>query len=176
MFGLFKRKQADLAPDEPVRIEATIEIDRSAAEVYALLDFGDPGNQMVVRGNTVKPIGSQPGAYRLWYELAPDLNFLFTETDAVPGERYAYSAMIVPPVGLRTGSHEDYTLEPLGDGRCSVTFLNTIYHRPGLTTDQLAEEIGRSSVAAASGLAKLKILAEQGVAAVEAFEREQGHR
>lgn len=176
MFGMFKRKRADLAPDEPIRIEATIEIDRSAQDVYALLDFADPRNQTVARGNVVKPIGDDPAAFRLWYDLAPDLNFLFTVTEAIPARRYAYSGVIVPPVGRRTGSHEDYTLEPLVESRCAVTFVNTIRHQPGLTHDELAEEVRLSSLAAANGLTKLKLLAEHGVKAVVEFERGQGHR
>lgn len=175
MFGLKKRRQ-ELAPDEPIRMEARIEISRPAEEVYALLDFADPRNQMVARGNIVKPLGSDPNSFRMWYDLAPNLNFLFTVTEAVPARRYAYSAVIVPPVGRRAGSYEDYAIERLDADRCELTFINTVHHQPGLTLDELAEEIGMSSVAAANGLAKLKLLAEEGVEAVEAFEWELGQR
>lgn len=175
MFGL-KRRKPELAPDEPIRMEAKIEISRSAEDIYALLDFADPRNQMVARGNIVKPLGSDPNSFRMWYDLAPDLNFLFTVTDAEPARRYAYSAVIVPSLGRRAGSHEDYAIERLAEDRCEVTFVNTVHHQSGLTLDELAEEIGMSSVAAANGLAKLKLLAEEGVEAVEAFEWELGQR
>lgn len=176
MFGMFKRKQPALAPDEPIEMKVSIEVDRSATDVYALLDFADERNQMRARGNIVKPIGSDPNSFRLWYDRAPNLNFLFTVTEAIPGRVYSFNAVIVPPVGRRVGTHESYTLAPLGQESCTVTFVNTIHHVPGLTADELAEEIGRSSVAAANGLTKLKLLAEGGVSAVEAFEREMGHR
>ena len=176
MFGLFKRGKAQLVPDEPIELKVSIEIGRPAAEVYPLLDFADERHQLRARGNLIREIESSPQTYRLWYNLAPDLNFLFTVTEAVPGEAYAYSAVIVPPVGLRTGSHEAWTLESLGDDACTVTFVNTIHHVPGLTQTQLGEEIGKSSNAAATALTKLRIHAEIGVEAVEEFEREMGQR
>lgn len=176
MFGLFKRGKAQLVPDEPIEMKVGIEIARPAAEVYALLDLGDERHQMRARGNVVRRESEQPEVYRLWYDRAPNLNFLFTVTDAVPGERYAFTADIVPPVGRRLGTHECYELEAIDGGRCRVTFINTIRHIPGLTQDELADEIAKSSVAAANGLTKLKLQAELGVAAVEKFEREMGQR
>jgi hypothetical protein len=176
MFGLFKRDKAQLLPDEPIELKVGIEIARPAAEVYALLDFGDERNQMRARGNIVRRESDRPEVYRLWYNRAPDLNFLFTVTDAVPGARYAFLADIVPPVGRRLGTHECYELEALDDGSCRVTFVNTIRHIPGLTQDELSDEIGKSTLAAANGLTKLKLQAELGVAAVESFEREMRQR
>ncbi len=176
MFGLFKRDKAQLLPDEPIELKVGIEIARPAAEVYALLDFGDERNQMRARGNIVRRESDRPEVYRLWYDRAPDLNFLFTVTDAVPGARYAFLADIVPPVGRRLGTHECYELEALDDRSCRVTFVNTIRHIPGLTQDELSDEIGKSTLAAANGLTKLKLQAELGVAAVENFEREMRQR
>lgn len=176
MFGLFKRGRAQPVPDEPIELKAFIEIGRPVTEVYPLLDFADERHQLRARGNLIREIESDPQTYRLWYNLAPDFNFLFTVTKAVPGEAYAYSADIVPQIGLRTGSHEAWTLEPLGDEACKVTFVNTVHHVPGLDQEQLGEEIARSSHAAATALTKLKIHAEIGVEAVEEFEREMGQR
>jgi hypothetical protein len=176
MFGLFRRKEAQLAPDEPIELKVSIEIARPADEVYALLDFADERHQLRARGNEIRQIADDPLEYRLWYDLAPDLNFLFTVTEAVPARSYAYSAVIVPPVGLRLGSHEAYTLEPLDGGACSLTFVNTILHVPGLTVEQLGDEVAKSTMAAANSLTKLKIQAELGLEAVEAYERELGQR
>lgn len=176
MFGLFNRGKPEPAPEEPIEITASIQIARPAAEVYALLDFADERHQLRARGNEVRQVESDPPLYRLWYDLAPDLNFLFAVTEAEPERRYAYSAIIVPPIGLRTGSHEDYTIEPLGEEACRLTFVNTVHHVPGISSDELAAEVEMSSVAAANSLAKLKMQAEEGVAAVAAFERELGQR
>jgi len=176
MFGLFKRGEPQLVPDKPIEMKVAVEIDRPADEVYALLDFGDERHQLRARGNLIRQIESDPLSYRLWYDLCPDLNFLLTVTEAAPGRAYAYSATIVPPVGRRTGAHEAYAIEPLDDGGCRLTFVNTIHHVPGLTPDEIADEIAISSQATASSLVKLKMQAELGIEAVENFERELGHR
>ena len=176
MFGMFKRKDPVAVPDEPIELKVAIEIERSAEEVYALLDFSDERHQLRARGNEIREIGTDPLEYRLWYDLAPDLNFLFTVTAADPGRAYAYSATSVPPVGLRLGSHEAYALEPLSGASCKLTFVNTVFHAPGLTQGQLADEVAKSTMAAANSLTKLKIQAEMGVEAVEEFEREMGQR
>jgi hypothetical protein len=176
MFGLFKRNRAVLVPDQPIELKASIEIDRPADEVYALLDFGDERHQLRARGNEIRVIARDPPEYRLWYDLAPDLNFLFRVTEVVPGRTYAYTATIVPPVGRRLGSHEAYTIEPLTDATCKLALVNTVTHVPGLTEAELADELGKSSLAAANSLVKLKIQAEQGVTAVEEYEREIAQR
>ena len=176
MFGLFRRKGSATVPDEPIQMSVAVEIAKAADDVYALLDFGDERHQLRARGNEIREISSDPLTYRLWYDLAPDLNFLFTVTEAVPGRSYAYDASIVPQVGLRTGSHEAYTIEPISTGSCRLTIVNTIHHAPGMNRRQLEAEIANSSQAVASSLTKLKIQAEQGVEAVEEFERQLGHR
>lgn len=176
MFGLFKRAGAKPMPDEPIELTAAIEIECTPAAVYALLDWADERNQMRARGNLVRQESEQPEVYRLWYARAPDLNFLFTVSDAVPDREYAYTATIVPPVGRRLASEERYTIEPLGDARCRVTFVNTIVHVPGLTQADLAQEVAMSSKAAAAGLTKLKLQAEQGAAVVAELERELEQR
>jgi len=176
MFGLFRRDRVDRVPDEPIELKVAIEIDRPADEVYALLDFADERHQLRARGNLVRQVETDPPVYRMWYDLCHDLNFLFAVTEAAPGRAYAYSATIVPPVGRRTGAHEAYAIEPLEDGGCRLTFVNTIHHLPGLTPDELAQEVAVSSEAAARSLVKLKMQAELGVAAVEDFEREIGQR
>jgi hypothetical protein len=172
MFGLFKRGKPELLPDEPIELKVAIEIENSADAVYALLDWGDERNQMRARGNIVRRESEQPEVYRLWYDRAPELNFLMTVTDAVPGRHYAFLADIVPLVGLRIGSHENYMIQPLGDDRCRVTFVNTVHHQPGLNQAQLAQEISMSTMAAATGMTKLKLQAERGAEAVAEFERE----
>ena len=172
MFGLYKSKPVFLAPEEPIELKTTIDIDRSVDEVYALLDFGDERNQMRSRGNKIDCIADDPAEYRLWYDPLPDHNFLFKVTDAVPSRSYAFTGTIVPPIGRRLRSHEAYTLDKLSDGSCRLTIVNSITHVPGLSEDELADEVGKSSLATARSLTKLKIQAEEGVEAVRQFERE----
>ena len=124
------------------------------------------------RGNEIRRIAEDPKEFRLGYDRMPDHNFLFSVTDAVPDRLYAFSGKIVPPIGRRLESHEAYSIEQLTAASCKVSFVNKITHVSGLTEPELAEEIGRSSLAAANSLTKLKIQAEQGVEAVEQFERE----
>lgn len=176
MFGLFKRKGDATVPDEPIQMSVSIEIEKAADDVYALLDFGDERHQLRARGSEIREISGDPRTYRLWYDLTPDMNYLFTVTEAVPGRSYAYSASIVPQIGLRTGSHEAYAIEPISIGSCRLTIVNTINHAPGMNRRQLDAEIAKSSQAVANSLTKLKIQAEQGVEAVEEFERQLGHR
>ena len=49
MFGLFKRKTNLLDPSEPIELKTSIEIERPAGEIYALLDFDDERNQLRAR-------------------------------------------------------------------------------------------------------------------------------
>jgi hypothetical protein len=177
MFGLRRKKpEPCLDPARPIELKTAIEIDRPAADVYALLDFDDPRNQMRARGNAVRRIADNPREFRMWYDRTPNLNFLFTVTEAIPGRAYSYAAKVVPPVGRRLNQHEAYAIEPLDERSCRLTFVNAIEHVPGLTEADLAEEVGLSMQAMLNALAKLKLQAEQGVPAVEAFERELGQR
>lgn len=176
MFGLFGKAEPLLAPDEPIEIRASIAIDKPEAMIYALLDFSDMRNQMRARGNVVKLQARDPDVYRLWHELAPDLAFLFAVTDAVPTSRYAFTTTIFPVLARRLGSHEIYTIAPLAHERCKISLINMIRPKPGLTQHELHEEVEISTRATVAGLTKLKLQAEQGVAAVEAYERELGQR
>lgn len=172
MFGWLKRRKAEVAPDEPIVVTISIEIERSARDLYALLDWADERHQLRARGHAVRQESTAPDVFRLWYAPVPDHNFLMTVINAEPGVAYSYRADIVPPIGLRLGSTESYTLEPLDQSRCRLGFVNTIHHVPGITRGQFEQEVALSSLAAARSLTKLKIQAEQGVAAVEEFERE----
>lgn len=172
MFGLFKRKNQLLNPGEPIELKTSIEIARPASEIYALLDFDDTRNQLRVRGHEVRRVADDPTEFRLWYNRLPDHTFLFEVTDAIPDRLYAFSGKIVPPIGCRVEAHEAYFIDTLTDVSCRVNLINTILHLPDLTEAELAEELGRSSLAAANSLTKLKLQAEQGIEAVEQFERE----
>jgi hypothetical protein len=177
MFGRLKKKaEPGLDPNQPIELKTAITINRSADDVYALLDFSDERHQLRARGNIVRRIGTDPDEFRLWYDRAPNLNFLFTVTEAIPGRAYRFYAKILPPVGRRLNQFESYDIEPLGEESCRLTFLNAIQHVPNMTKEEFDEEIGRSTLAMAGSLTKLKVQAEQGVAAVEALERELGQR
>lgn len=177
MFGLRRKKpQPGLDPARPIELKTAIEIDRPAEEVYALLDLDDPRNRMRARGSEVRRVADNPREFRMWYDRTPDLNFLFTVTEAVPGRAYSYAAKIVPPVGRRLNQHEAYALTPLDGERCHVAMVNAVEHLPNLTEAELVEEVRLSMRAMLNGLTKLKLQAEEGVAAVGAFERELGQR
>jgi hypothetical protein len=170
MFGLLKRKAEPLGPFE---FEHAIEIERPAAEVYALVDWAHPRNAKRALGNKVEHVGSSPDRFRLHLDLVPDHRFEMIVTEAVPARSYAYDCEITPPVGRLASCHEAYQVEALDDGSCRLGLVVSACFVGGLSDEELAMEVMMMGVSGQNGLAKLKIHAEQGVEAVHAVEAAQ---
>ena len=171
MFGMFKRKEAE--PFGPCEFEHSIEIERPAAEVYALVDWSDPRNAKRALGNKVEQVGSAPDRFRLLLDLVPDHRFEMIVTEAVSGQTYAFDNEITPPVGRLVSSSEAYTLEPLGEASCRLSLRITAWFVGGMSVEDTAMEIMMMGTSGQNALAKLKIQAEEGVEAVHAIEAAQ---
>ena len=102
MFGILKRKAEPLGP---FAFGHSVEIERPAAEVYALLDWADPRNAKRALGNKVEQVGTDPDRYRMQLDMVPGHTFEMIVSEAVPGEVYAFENEITPPVGWLVTSH-----------------------------------------------------------------------
>lgn len=170
MFGILKRKAEPFGPCE---FEHSIEIERPAAEVYAMVDWADARNAKRALGTKVEQVGSSPDRFRLHLDLVPDHRFEMIVTEAVPARSYAYECEITPPVGRLVSCHEAYAVEPLSDGSCRLELVVSAWFVGGLSAEDMAMEVMMMGTSGQNALAKLKIQAEQGVEAVHAVEAAQ---
>src|SRR5918993_1296776 len=164
MFGMFKRKEAE--PFGPCEFEHSIEIERPAAEVYALVDFSDPRNAKRALGNKLEQVGHSPDRFRLLLDMVPGHTFEMIVTEAVPGRSYGFDNEITPPVGRLVSCHETYRIEPLGENSCKLSLETSAWFVGGLSPEDMAVEIMLMGTAGQNGLIKLKVHAEQGPDAV----------
>jgi len=167
MFGLLRRNDEPVGPFE---FGHSLEIERPAADVYALIDWGDPRNAKRALGNKVERIGRFPERYRLHLDMVPDHRFEMTVTEAVPGETYAFETEIAPPVGRLVCSDETYVIEPTGANSCRLGLLVRATFTGGMSEKGLAREIMVMTASCGNALAKLKVQAEQGTDAVHRIE------
>ena len=171
MFDIFKRKTVE--PDGPFEFEHSIEIDRPAAEVYALIDWADRRNAKRTLGNKVEQVGTSPDRFRMTLDLVPGHLFEMIVTEATPSRTYAFENEITPPPGRLASSHETYTLEPLGEESCRLGLVVAAWFTGGLSAETLVSEAIVMSMSCGNALAKLKIQAEDGVEAVHRIEAMQ---
>jgi hypothetical protein len=170
MFGFLKRKAE---PHGPFEFEHSIEIEKPAAEVYALVDWADPRNAKRALGNKVEQVGSSPDRFRLHLDMVPDHRFEMIVTEAAPGRSYAFETEITPPVGRLVSSNEAYTVERLGETSCRLSLVVSACSDGRLSMDDLAMEAMMMGMSGQNALAKLKLQAERGVDAVHAAEAMQ---
>jgi hypothetical protein len=168
MFGVLKRKAEPLGPFE---FEHGTEIERPAAEVYALIDWSDPRNAKRALGNKVEQVA--PDRFRMHLDMLPDHRFEMIVTDAQRGHSYEYDIEIVPSIGRLVACHEAYSVEPLGEGSCRLGLVVSAWFEGGLSEQDYAMEVMMMGTSGQNALAKLKIQAEQGVEAVHAVEAQQ---
>jgi hypothetical protein len=170
MFGLFKPK---LAPVGPHAFEVEAEIEASAAEVFALLDFADPRNALKARGATVEAVEGSGRRFLMTVPQVPNLDFHVDVIEATAPNHYAYAVVIDPLVGRMAASTESYTVWDLPGGGCRVRLENAVTFQEGLLEKHIQDEFMRVTLATCKAMAKLKLQAEQGVEAVHAFEEQQ---
>ena len=170
MFGILKRKTEPLGPFE---FEHSVEIEKPAADIYALVDLADPRNAKRALGNKVEQLATAPDRFRMHLDMVPDHRFELIVTEAVPGRSYAFDVEITPSVGRLVSCHEAYSVEPLGDGSCRLGLTVSAWFQGGLSPEDYAMEVMMMGTSGQNALAKLKIQAEQGVEAVHAIEAQQ---
>ena len=164
MFGIFKRKPV---PSGPITFDFDVLIDRPPAEVYALVDWGDPRNAKRQLGHAVT--GQSP-RFQLRMTSMPELEFTFDVIEEKPGEAYAFACEIQPRVGRLVTSVERYTVEAMGDAQCLLRLVNEATFIDGMSRKQFEQELMMMSVATNDAILKLKVLAELGVDAAKAIE------
>jgi hypothetical protein len=171
MFSFLKPKPA---PEGPVHFEVAVEVDRPAADLYALLDWAGPNNAKRQLGHRIEPIDGEPQRYRLVMKEMPDHRFDMTMIEAVPDRSYAFSTNIQPRVGRLESDEEHYSLEPLGEDRCKLKLVTIAEFQRGLSMKQYERELAMMTLACQRALIKLKLHAEQGLDALRALEAQIG--
>ncbi len=167
MFGLFKPK---MAPEGPVEIEMDAEIERSAEDVYAMVNFADPRHHKAEVG-TITRTGDN--SYAMVLDMLPDLTFPITELEAVPGRSYIFESVLPADLGARLEKTvEGCEIEPLGPDRCKVTAKTLAWFHP-MKLKHFEHEVSMIAVACNNSINKLKIHAEQGVDAIREIESQQ---
>ncbi len=166
MFGLFKSKTA--VPAGPYAFTLSIEIDRPASEIYALVDWADPRNSKRQLGHEVSSVGGAADRFRMVMTEMPDLLFDMIVSEAVPNSRYTFSTEIFPPVGRLVESQEDYAIKPLADDRCELTLTVMVIFQDNMSEAEFEEEMVRMNISVHNAAQKLKIHAEEGTEAVRA--------
>lgn len=171
MFGLFKRKAA---PDGPIRFEVGVEVERPAADIYALLDWADPRNAKRQLGHSVTQLNGDPKRFRLIMTEMPEHRFDMTVLSEIPHSHYAFITDIQPPVGRLVSDEEHYSIEPLGVERCKLKLTTIAIFRSGLSMREFEQELAMMTAACQRALIKLKLHAEEGLEALRALEAEIG--
>lgn len=169
MFDFLKPRRA---PAGPYQFVGAVEIERSAAEVFPLLDLADPRYAKRQLGERVEPVGGRPDTWRMILGAVPDLVFELTVTERVADAWIGFDCTVTPRVGRLAASHELYTLEQLGEQACRLELVNTVTFNGELRPKALAHETMMMTVSVHNALAKLKLHAEGGVAAVRAVEQD----
>ena len=169
MFEFFKPRRL---PEGPYQFVGTIEIDRPVAEVFPLIDLADSRYAKRQLGERVEEVEGAPGTWHMTIGEVPDLLFELTLIERVVDAWVGFDCTITPPVGRLAVSHELYTLEPLGPDACRLELVNTVTFASKLRVSALQHETMMMTVAVHNALAKLKLHAEGGVAAVRAVERD----
>lgn len=166
MFGWFKPR---MAPEGPVEIELDAEIERSAEDVYAMIDFGDPRNHKAAVGTITR---TGPASFAMVLDMLPDLTFPIVESEAEPGRVYTIESVLPEGLGRLQKTVERCEIEPLGPGRCKVTAKTLATFAP-MKLKHYQGEVAMIAMACNNSLAKLKIHAEQGVDVIREIEARQ---
>ena len=164
MFGMFKKKPV---PSGPITFDFDILIERTPADVYALVDWADPRNAKRQLGHSVE--GQSPHIH-LRMTLMPDLDFKLEVIEEKANEIYAYACDIQPRVGRLVTNVERFIFEPVNGGHCRVRLINEATFIDNMTRREFEQEMMMMSTATNDGLIKLKVMAEAGLDAARAVE------
>ncbi|MEM6908727.1 MAG: SRPBCC family protein [Pseudomonadota bacterium] len=170
MFGFNKKKRLI---EGPVEFEAEVEIDRPAAEVFGLIDLASPQCGLVQRGAHVTRVEGADNDYRLTSEEFGDCVFHFHVIERVDAARHTVEVVMEPQLYALEKAIEAHRIEPISEEACRVKLTTSATFDPTLSDEEVAGEIAVMSEAVMLDLEKLKLLAEDGVAAVKEFEENQ---
>ncbi|MEO0418881.1 MAG: hypothetical protein AAF249_08450 [Pseudomonadota bacterium] len=167
---MFEFNKSKRLIEGPVEFTAEVEIDRPASEVFPLVDIADPRFKHAQMGAKVSAANGSDTVYELTLEEMDDVVFRFTVLERVAGERLKLEAVTDPQINALEKSIEIHAIEPINDTACRVT-LNTIAtFDPELSDEEVTGEIAMMNEAVMGDLEKLKVLAEDGLEALQALE------
>lgn len=169
MFGFNKKKRLI---ENPVTFEAEVEIQKPASEVFALVDLANPKSQLAQQGADVKKHDGEEGRYTVALAEMDDVTFNFRVTERVEGAKHTLECVMEPQMFALVHSQETHTIEAKGESACRVTLKTVAKFDGALSDPEMAGEIAIMSEAVTRDLEKLKLLAEEGIEAVQAFEEE----
>ncbi|MCK0127839.1 hypothetical protein [Erythrobacter sp. F6033] len=167
MFGFNKKKPMI---EGPVTFEAEVDIERSCADVFPLIDISDPRFAHIARGANVAKVEGETDRYALTMDELEGVSFQFTVLERVEGERHKVECVIQPRINDLLLSVEEHFVVPTGENACRVKLITTATFDPSLSDEEVAGEIAMMSAAVEDDLFKLKLQAEEGPEAVAALD------
>src|SRR3569832_2026173 len=96
MFGFLKPQRL---PEGPYEFTGAVEIDRSAAGVFPLLDLADARYANRQLGERGDPVEGAPGTWHLVIGTVPDLLFELTVTAREADAWIAFARTVTPQIG-----------------------------------------------------------------------------
>ena len=168
MFGWFKPKPA---PEGPVEITLGTDVETSAEEFFARIDFASPRNYKRELGHRVEQTGED--RFLLVMSFMPDLEFHMVVEDNSPPTRYSYFMELPDGAGRLSWTRETYEIEPKDDHSCYARLRVTGEFESGLNMREYKHELEMLTLGCHNALGKVKVHAEGGIEQVREFERMQ---
>lgn len=167
MFGFNKKKRMI---EGPIEFTAEVDIDRSAADVFPLVDVSDPRFRSAQTGAKVTPVEGTTDSYDMVMEGFDDAVFKFRILERVEAEIFTIEARMEPQMFALVSSIEESVIEPTGDTSCRVKLTTKATFDESLSDEEVAGEIAVMGEAVCNDLEKLKVLAEDGLDALKEME------
>lgn len=163
MFGRGEKRN-----NQPIVVNADIDIEVSAEEVFDLLDLASPRCALRERGFLFEAMLADKSRYSATNEDLPGIVFHFEILERTVPSHYVLSSWFESetPLGALEQSHSAYVVRPTGDTTCKVSLTETATLHSGLSKSQRAAEDSMIRLAVVQDLMKLKLHAENGADAV----------
>ena len=157
MLGLGRKPR-----NEPVVVEADIEIEAAREDVFALLDLADPKCALRAEGLDFGEGPTDKPNYQASSLDMPGMVFHFEVHERVAPSRHVMTSWIESeaPFGGLEQSHSVYVIKPLDETHCRVDLVETATLKSGLSKAERATEDAMVRLAVVQDLMKLKLRAE----------------
>ena len=153
----------------PIEFTAEIEIDKPVAEVFPLFDVADPRFRSAQTGAIVKRVEGTEDQFEMTIDGLETV-FKYHVTERVEGEKHELVATMEPQLFALVKSVETHEIEPISDSSCKLKLKTFATFDDDLSIEEVASEVAMMSKAVMSELEKLKVLAEEGIEALNAME------
>ena len=163
----------EMAPEGPVTFDFEIEVDAPAERIYRLVDFADPGNAKRELGHSLELVSSEPETWKLVISQMPDAAFFETVTEANAPTSYAYHGTAEPQQGAMVWTKERWTIQQRSGAPALVTLLVEAQFTEPMKLSDYRQHVMMMAMGCNVAVEKLKLHAEEGAAAVRAFEARQ---